>query len=271
MGSAAREGDQVAGGDGGEAGIFRALTPVPAQADQHQGVRHAAAEGQKVAARRVGRGGGDGIAACEEQGQAGANGEDIEDVGTANGFAQQKRAEKQDVEGGCGLEKNGVGGGGEAVRQNEKDQRGGIGGGHREHSPVPPAPRRGQGREQHQGGQSGAKAGDLPSRQSGGLDRSASSGEQQAGGYQQQAIANRGFQEFTLACLVVRPGRFRTRHGSWKLTTPLQKFAYVSKHRLLTRAARIGGATVGAVAAKYPTVLMKPCTKRKSPPRPRLQ
>ena len=49
------EGDQIAGGHRGDAGLRAALPALPAQARQHQGEGHAAGEGQQIAARRVGR------------------------------------------------------------------------------------------------------------------------------------------------------------------------------------------------------------------------
>jgi len=48
----------------------------------------------------------------------------------------------------------------------------------------------------------------------------------------------------------------------FQLSTSFQKFANVSKNRLLTRTARNRAATVkGAVAAEYETAFMKRCTK----------
>src|ERR1019366_3877595 len=115
------ERDQVASSHGGDAIILAAAAAVPARAGQHQGVRDAAGQGQQVAAWGGGRGDGHGIAAGEEQRQAGAYGENVEQIGAPDGFVQQKRSEEKQVERGCGLEEDGVGGGGEEVGEDEED------------------------------------------------------------------------------------------------------------------------------------------------------
>ena len=91
----------------------------PAQPEKRQGPGETRECGEPVPAHRVGRGELRRVRPHEEQGHADPEGSDQEQVGASNRLAQQPGGEQEQVEGRGVLEKDGVGGRGQLVREHE--------------------------------------------------------------------------------------------------------------------------------------------------------